>query len=177
MTALPIALRNPDKPPPAVWTSLSAAHKAVQSTTLSPYISTAASVCTAPPTVLYVSFDPAPSQPALDAPATEVVIAYFAADASAETTAAVPGVLPKVLKLAGAKDAGMIAESGGWAQGEVKHASLLGEGAKGRAFVSVVGWESVEAHRAFRETEAFKANVGLLRGAGQKGMEMFHIAR
>ncbi|KAH7364654.1 hypothetical protein BKA65DRAFT_447702 [Rhexocercosporidium sp. MPI-PUGE-AT-0058] len=45
---------------------------------------------------------------------------------------------------------------------------------KGKAVVLVIGWESKEAHMAFRETEVFEKSIGLLR-EGMGGVEMFHV--
>ncbi|QSZ29213.1 hypothetical protein DSL72_003724 [Monilinia vaccinii-corymbosi] len=53
--------------------------------------------------------------------------------------------------------------------GEVK------EEAKGRAMVLVVGWESKEVHMAFRETQDFLDNIGVLRKE-TSGQKMYHIA-
>ena len=46
---------------------------------------------------------------------------------------------------------------------------------RGQAFVAAVGWESVQAHMKYRETEAFKEDIKLLRGEEVKGMEMVHF--
>jgi len=66
----------------------------------------------------------------------------------------------------------------GWAYGETvedvrKHAEQDKEGgAKG--LVLFLGWETVDAHMAFRQTEVFKQNVGFLR-EGNQGSELFHV--
>lgn len=44
-----------------------------------------------------------------------------------------------------------------------------------RAYVAVIGWESVERHLAFRETEAFLKAVDPLRKA-TTGAELYHVA-
>lgn len=43
------------------------------------------------------------------------------------------------------------------------------------AYVAVIGWESVERHLAFRETEAFSKVIGPLRKA-TTGAELHHVA-
>lgn len=64
----------------------------------------------------------------------------------------------------------------GHAYGEVveqnvkKHAEQE-NGTGSNALVLFIGWESKEAHMSFRETEQFKANIGLLR-EGNEGVEM-----
>lgn len=61
--------------------------------------------------------------------------------------------------------------------GQIKHAEVLEgkeAGGEGKAVVGWLGWESVEAHMAFRETDPFKESIGLLRG-GKSGPEVFHV--
>lgn len=72
----------------------------------------------------------------------------------------------------------------GWAsggvveEGVVKHGEFMegneGEGKEGKGFVLLGGWESVDAHMRFRETEVFKENVGYLRG-NHGGVEMVSL--
>ena len=60
----------------------------------------------------------------------------------------------------------------GWAVEEVDF-----KGEKSRAFVFVIGWESVEDHLRYRETDHFKKNIPRLRGLDSlKGMEVVHIS-
>lgn len=50
------------------------------------------------------------------------------------------------------------------------------KGEKCRALVLVLGWDSVDAHMAFRDTEDFANSIPLMRGMeGLKGMEVFHV--
>ncbi|TEY42761.1 hypothetical protein BOTCAL_0383g00010 [Botryotinia calthae] len=46
---------------------------------------------------------------------------------------------------------------------------------KGRALVLMIGWESKEAHMAFRETKQFADSIVYLR-KGTSGADMFHVA-
>jgi quinol monooxygenase YgiN len=64
--------------------------------------------------------------------------------------------------------------------GETAHSFALEEldfkGEKSRALVGVLGWDSVEAHMAYRETDQFKNTIGLIRGMeGLKGIEVYHV--
>ncbi|KAF7887796.1 hypothetical protein EAF00_010090 [Botryotinia globosa] len=46
---------------------------------------------------------------------------------------------------------------------------------KGRALILMLGWETKEAHMAFRETKEFADSIGFLR-KGTSGADMFHVA-
>ncbi|RYO82028.1 hypothetical protein DL762_006802 [Monosporascus cannonballus] len=51
------------------------------------------------------------------------------------------------------------------------------KGEKSRSFIFAIGWDSVEAHMKYRETEHFKKVVPLIRGLeGLKGIEMVHVS-
>ena len=61
-------------------------------------------------------------------------------------------------------------------EGEEKHGEKENGGEKGReTFFGLLGWESVDAHMAGRETEAFKGAVGGLRD-GKETMGVVHVA-
>lgn len=51
------------------------------------------------------------------------------------------------------------------------------EGQTGSVLAAFIGWTSIDAHIKFRETEAFKENVGLLRDIeGAVKLAMFHVS-
>ncbi len=54
------------------------------------------------------------------------------------------------------------ASAGGWVDEEI---DIPGTDEKGKAYVLLIGWTSVEAHMEFRATKAFKDNVETLSGA------------
>ncbi|KAI1505285.1 hypothetical protein F5X99DRAFT_368900, partial [Biscogniauxia marginata] len=66
----------------------------------------------------------------------------------------------------------------GWVVDGAAGAGLLEyKGEPSRAFVLVVGWDSVDAHVRFRDTEAFARIIPLLRGLeGLKGSDMCHVS-
>lgn len=121
-------------------------------------------------TMLHANFDPHPPSAAVSSttsPVTEVVTCYF--------TAHDAGYEENVKKLTGIlkeKAEGFRAASGGWVVEDVEHESI-GEGKKGKAYVAVVGWESLEAHMRCRETEFFRDNIHLLR-EGPVKLEVHH---
>ena len=65
-------------------------------------------------------------------------------------------------------NAGDQARTGGGVIEDVEY-----EGKKGKGYVGLLGWESVEAHMSFRETQKFKDNIHLLR-EDTLGMEVHH---
>lgn len=54
------------------------------------------------------------------------------------------------------------ASAGGWV---VEQLPIPGTSEKGLVWTALIGWESVEAHLAFRQTQAFKDNIHWFRGA------------
>lgn len=54
------------------------------------------------------------------------------------------------------------------------HEEVERDGVKGKAAVVVIGWQSYDAHMAFRAREDFKEKIGLLRG-NSKAIEMHHV--
>ncbi|KAI1338602.1 hypothetical protein F5Y15DRAFT_122342 [Xylariaceae sp. FL0016] len=51
------------------------------------------------------------------------------------------------------------------------------KGEKCRVFALVIGWDSVQAHMNFRETEGFKKAIPIFRGLeGLRGSEMCHVS-
>ena len=62
--------------------------------------------------------------------------------------------------------------AGGWSIEDVQREDV--EGGKARVFLAALGWDSVEAHMAFRETPKFKEIIPLLR-SGAKAIEVHHV--
>ncbi|KAF2224480.1 hypothetical protein BDZ85DRAFT_295488 [Elsinoe ampelina] len=105
---------------------------------------------------------------ALAQPVTENVTAYFSA-----VDKAFEEKLDQFRKVVEGDAAGAKGFAYGWGEEEVEH-EKIGEGKKGRVLKLLIGWESVEAHMKFRETEVFKENVGLLRD-GPVALTMSHV--
>ena len=61
----------------------------------------------------------------------------------------------------------------GWSYG-LTHEELEKDGTKGIGAVLTIGWQSIDDHMAFRDTNAFKENIGLLRQTS-KTAEMHHV--
>lgn len=62
--------------------------------------------------------------------------------------------------------------SKGWVDGRIESRIVAGDAT---AYIAVIGWESLERHLAFRETEAFKRVIDPLRKA-TTGAELHHVA-
>ncbi|KAK4898149.1 hypothetical protein LTR27_004156 [Elasticomyces elasticus] len=54
------------------------------------------------------------------------------------------------------------------------HEQIEKEGTKGTGAVVLIGWQSIEAHHAFRETKAFKDNIGTLASTA-KNRTVWHV--
>lgn len=113
---------------------------------------------------------------ALRSPVTEIMLAWFPPDISSE------------LKEANTKKLEQFAEKGleactdiqainlGW--GLENDFPVRGgeEGEKGSLVSMLIGWPSIDAHMKFREMDAFKEAVPLIRGLeGMKKLAMFHV--
>ena len=57
----------------------------------------------------------------------------------------------------------------------VTYEDLERDGVKGKAAVLAIGWQSVDVHMAFRESQTFKDNIHLLRSSA-KSIDMNHVA-
>jgi hypothetical protein len=53
---------------------------------------------------------------------------------------------------------GYLDSTGGWVVEDLAY-----DGQPGKAYVAVVGWESIQAHMAYRETQAFKDIISEVR--------------
>ncbi|TIA35177.1 hypothetical protein D6C83_06723 [Aureobasidium pullulans] len=66
---------------------------------------------------------------------------------------------------------GFLGISYSWCIEDVEH-ECLGEGFKGKACILAIGWSSIDAHLAFKQTDAFRRGLEFLRGA--RGSEIHH---
>ncbi|KAH9991317.1 hypothetical protein F4779DRAFT_609684 [Xylariaceae sp. FL0662B] len=106
---------------------------------------------------------------------TELLHAYFpsgdgfTADMMASTSRTVQGFLDQLVASA-KQSSGETAI--GWAVEELEF-----KGEMCRVLAVAIGWESVDAHMKFRETEDFAKLIPILRGLeGLKGMQVCHVS-
>ncbi|RVX66203.1 hypothetical protein B0A52_10095 [Exophiala mesophila] len=125
------------------------------------------------PALYHVHFDPLPIDAWTKGGATEVFNAYFPADYSESDIATFDANVKEFLKSASDVSPEIKAATGGWA---VEHVEIPGTQEKGRLFNGLISWTSVAAHQAFRESEWFKNNIHVLRGAKDiKGVKAYHV--
>jgi len=152
------------------WNSLDDHHAFMKSAIYGSFGRHLMTIVEGPMSMYHTNFDPHPPSAAISStssPVTEVITCYFASHD--------PGFEEKVKKLAGIikeNTETFKAAAGGWIIEDVEHESI-GSGTKGKAYAVVFGWDSVEAHMKFRETEAFKENIHLLR-EGPLKLEVHH---
>ena len=122
------------------------------------------------PTVYHATVDPPQPAATFSSPIVEMFTAYFPAATKAADKESWQQRFKKFLTIM-PEAKGYKAHATGWVVEEVVHEGVEG---KAIAWVTAVGWESVEAHMAFRETELFKKNVELL-SEGPAAAEMHHL--
>lgn len=106
---------------------------------------------------------------------TEIMLAYFPSDISPEAKAAATERISQ-FKVNGLDKCGDVqAVNFGW--GVENDFAVPGqEGLGATALSLLIGWPSIDSHMQFRETEAFKESVGLLRGMeGLIKITMCHV--
>jgi quinol monooxygenase YgiN len=150
------------------WDSRQHHETFMASSAYQPFIKTCATIMSGPANIFHVDFQPSAAlNKALSAPVTEIATFYCEAEPGSDWM-------------------DNAAKAGDWLQREASGAGYLGvaygisheeveyKGIKGKAAVIAVGWTSKEAHMAFRESETFRENIGLLRGEA-KAIEMHHV--
>ncbi|KAI2464859.1 hypothetical protein F4781DRAFT_53286 [Annulohypoxylon bovei var. microspora] len=137
------------------------------------YISSVTPYVAGPAKVLHAELAPFPPAVLDKSPVTEVLITYFAQGTDEAKNLAAAQSLAAKLTGAGVPGTTGLSAVGWMAEKEVEF-----KGEKTRALVVLLGWESVEAHQAARETDAFKQVIAGFQGAaeGLKGFEIEHVS-
>ncbi|KAK8023813.1 hypothetical protein PG993_011879 [Apiospora rasikravindrae] len=161
------------------WDSV-AAHEAfcAKSDIYSPFFASLAPLSTTAPSPYHVAFNP-PATGVLDvAPAVEVLHLHFPADYGAEKQEVVLKTIGEFFaiseKAAGKEGMDLLVGTPavGWAVEEREFKED-----KGRVLVVMIGWKSVEAHMQYRDTDAFRESIGMIRGLeAMKGISVYHVA-
>lgn len=118
-------------------------------------------------------FEPFPPTPAFSE-VTEFIRAYFPADYSAEDQKTFHENLKEFGSIVKRDWSECRGTAGGWVAEELEDPK---SGEKSKVYVCLIGWPSVESHMKFRETQSFKDNISMLRGAKDlKNVVMVHVA-
>ena len=104
------------------------------------------------------------------APVTEFVTFYLASSTSSEDKTKFHDTVMDFGKVFQQHAKGFRGMSTGWIVEEVEHPSV----GTGIGYAIAVGWDSVEAHNAFTETQESKDAMGRL-GSSWKGAQMHHV--
>ncbi|KAL8951333.1 MAG: hypothetical protein Q9222_002698 [Ikaeria aurantiellina] len=123
--------------------------------------------------ICHAHFSPHPPSAAVGglSAVTELVSHYFAADMSESDQTSFSDDVKKFAKVLESKAEGFKGFAGGWVVEDITYKEVEG---KTKMWQSCIGWESIDAHMRFRETQAFKDNVDLLRPESRKASTIHH---
>lgn len=132
-----------------------------------PFLANIRSILSGPPKIQHVDFSPhSELDKVLASPVTEIVNIHFEGDVPAEYAAGWEEF----------KAATVDAKGNHGAVFGPTYETLEYEGVKGQAAALAIGWDSKDAHMAFRETEPFKKHIHLLRSTSKKSfMQHVHV--
>jgi len=122
------------------------------------------SVMAGMPNLHHVRFS-APVTKVAVAPITEMLTFYFPADVEKSSF---ESIWERFVDVLSKNSDGYLGNTGGWVVEDLAY-----EGQPGKAYVAAIGWESIQAHMAYRETQAFKDTISEVVGA-TRGRVMHH---
>ncbi|KAL1301659.1 hypothetical protein AAFC00_005879 [Neodothiora populina] len=106
----------------------------------------------------------------LSAPVTEMATFYV----NFEDKASYQSIIEKFSSsISEFKPVGFLGVASGWSLEDVEHEGL-GAGKQGKAILLILGWQSVDAHKAYNETDHFKDAIKQLGTA--KGFTLHHTS-
>jgi len=139
------------------------------STAYQSFVKRLGAIMFASPQIHHVDFEPAGAlAKAFSAPVTEVATFYCDVEPISDWLSNASKAVSRLEEQPAS--AGYLSSSYG-----ITHEVVEYKGVKGKAAVIAIGWTNKEAHLAFRETQTFRENIGLLRGEA-KAIEMHHVA-
>lgn len=143
-----------------------------------PFLQTLGKIMDGRPTLYHCALAPHPPTTALgvNTPICEILTVYFPASVSDSTRSEFESRLKKLVSVmeSNASAEAYRGSAGGWSvENDV---SRDGSDDKCKVFLALLGWESVDAHKSFSQTQEFKDNIYLLREAeGVVGTTMSHV--
>ncbi|KAL9603856.1 MAG: hypothetical protein Q9219_000965 [cf. Caloplaca sp. 3 TL-2023] len=156
------------------WDSLDAHQKFMGQSYYGPFVKHLLSAVDGKMVVFHAEFTPHPPTAAISstsAPATEIVRHFFSADLSDSDKSTFEENVQKFEKIV-EKAEGFKGFACGWIIEEQEHPKVEG---KAKLWQTCIGWQSVEAHMAFRESKDFLDNVDLMRPEFGKSITMHHV--
>lgn len=136
------------------WDSVESHKKFMALPEYGPFLTQFGKVLGGPPQLHHANLDPHPPAPAISSfqsPVTECLTIYFP---SSFDSSSFDSHWPTFKKTLEEKAKGFRSVSAGWVVEELEH-----EGMKCRAWAGCLGWDSVDAHMEYRNTEAFKESI------------------
>lgn len=123
----------------------------------------------------HIIVNPSPPR-ALQAAVTEVMLAYFPSGISTSTKDANSARFQQFMEKGLNACSDVQGVSYGWGVETDFPVRDSKDGQEGTLLAALIGWPSIDAHMKFRETQAFKDNVHLLREMEEMvKLGMFHI--
>ncbi|KAL9043479.1 MAG: hypothetical protein Q9214_003337 [Letrouitia sp. 1 TL-2023] len=155
------------------WDSVDAHAKFTTQTYYETMVKNITSILDSPVNIIHTNFSPHPPSPAVSSTVTEVVALYFPSTISDSEKSSFEESIQKFKKICEdhAKDYNGFAS--GWVVEELEHEEIEG---KAKVYHCLLGWESVEAHLAFRETQEFQDNIYLMRPSNRKAAKAHHVS-
>ncbi|KAL6242877.1 hypothetical protein RBB50_009977 [Rhinocladiella similis] len=159
------------------WDSIESHKQFIDSDAYDPFLKRFSNLLGGDPKLYHAHFVPHPPRAVLSnttTPTTEIVHMYFPTSYSDQDKKKVADDTKALIAVLEKEASTYRATAGGWVEEDV---NIPGTEEKAKAFVLLIGWTSVEAHLAFRETKAFAENVHLLRDAKDlKKLEALHAS-
>ncbi|KAK3077699.1 hypothetical protein LTS18_009539, partial [Coniosporium uncinatum] len=150
-----------------VWRDVAAHMAFTKSEAYQPFVKHISTLLSGPAYLHHVHFR-TPFAAVASAPVTEMLTMYFKPTISYAQQEEAEKAVDELVAAAQRHASGFKGAASGWAVELIKHESLVNEiHEKGMAFLVALGWESVDAHMAFRETKEFKRYIEPLRDIAQ----------
>lgn len=107
-------------------------------------------------------------------PATEILLVHFPSNYSEADQKKFEDNVKELIGTIERDSGTYTASAGGWV---VEELTIPATSEKSKAYLVLLGWQSVEAHLAHRETQSFKDNIHLLRKAKDlKHLQVVHYS-
>ncbi|KAI9738796.1 MAG: hypothetical protein M1834_008303 [Cirrosporium novae-zelandiae] len=152
------------------WDSVDAHKRFMASPEYGPFGGEFGSIMGGPVHVHHRNMQPHPPIAPFSAPVTELCTFFLAPDISPEAQKKYEAEMKSFAEVIEKHAKGCKGTSMGWVMEQMSHGNL----GKTKAHTLAVGWESVEAHMAYRETKEFQDSIKPVREL-VKGAEVHHV--